>query len=299
MTNILKNWLTLLLLLGLSLPATACSGEIEFLDSETPPHLQPDQPEKPAVDYYPKQTGVTRLVSYNVGVFSKYLDGGSYRMIANMMTEAGADAIGISELDSCTVRTTRLFQLKTFTEMMGKEWSYCFYRAMAYQGGAYGDGIASREKPLRTFAVALPKGDGAEPRVMVVAEYEKYVFATTHLDHVSALAQAGQVDRINQAIASEFGSSNKPVLLGGDFNARPDSPTIDKLKAGWTILTPHGPADFTHSSQKPDKCIDYIMLWKGNGAACEVVGTKIMLDFNKGDIRKASDHIPVLLDVKL
>ena len=181
---------------------------------------------------------------------------------------------------------------------MGKEWSYEYSRAMAYQGGAYGDGIASREKPVRTFAAPLPKGDGAEPRVMVVMEFEKYVFATTHLDHVSALAQAGQVDEINKVIEREFGGSKKPVFLGGDFNARPDSPTISKLKTGWTVLTPHGASDFTHSSQAPNKCIDYILLWNGNGAKCDVVGTKIMLDFNKGDIKRASDHIPVLVDVK-
>ena len=47
-----------------------------------------------------------------------------------------------------------------------------------------------------------------------------------------------------------------------------------------------------------NKCIDYILLWNGNGAKCDVVGTKIMLDFNKGDIKRASDHIPVLVDVK-
>ena len=209
-----------------------------------------------------------------------------------------ADLVGISELDSCTVRTGRVFQLKKFAELMGKEWSYEYSRAMAYQGGAYGDGIASREKPVRAFAAPLPKGDGAEPRVMVVMEFEKYVFATTHLDHVSSLAQAGQVDEINKVIEREFGGSKKPVFLGGDFNARPDSPTISKLKTDWTILTPHGASDFTHSSQAPDKCIDYILLWNGNGAKCEVVGTKIMLDFNKGDIKRASDHIPVLVDVK-
>ena len=133
---------------------------------------------------------------------------------------------------------------------------------------------------------------------MVVVEFEKYVFATTHLDHVSSLAQAGQVDEINKVIEREFGGSKKPVFLGGDFNARPDSPTISKLKTDWTILTPHGASDFTHSSQAPDKCIDYILLWNGNGAKCDVVGTKIMLDFNKGDIKRASDHIPVLVDVK-
>ena len=114
--------------------------------------------------------------------------------------------------------------------------------------------------PSVTFAAPLPKGDGAEPRVMVVMEFEKYVFATTHLDHVSSLAQAGQVDEINKVIEREFGGSKKPVFLGGDFNARPDSPTISKLKTGWTVLTPHGASDFTHSSQAPNKCIDYILL---------------------------------------
>ena len=237
-------------------------------------------------------------MTYNVGVFTKYISDGSYQMIADMMTEGKADLVGISELDSCTVRTGRVFQLKKFAGLMGKEWSYEYSRAMAYQGGAYGDGIASREKPVRTFAAPLPKGDGAEPRVMVVMEFEKYVFATTHLDHVSALAQAGQVDEINKVIEREFGGSKKPVFLGGDFNARPDSPTISKLKTDWTILSPHGASDFTHSSQAPNKCIDYILLWNGNGAKCDVVGTKIMLDFNKGDIKRASDHIPVLVDVK-
>ena len=295
--NMLKKYLTMMLLLGLACPATACNSSSSSED-EVPPHLKPETPEEPGRDYYPKADGATRLVTYNVGVFTKYVSDGSYQMIADMMTEGKADLVGISELDSCTVRTGRVFQLKKFAELMGKEWSYEYSRAMAYQGGASCDGIASREKPVRTFAAPLPKGDGAEPRVMVVMEFAKYVFATTHLDHVSTLAQAGQVDEINKVIEREFGSSKKPVFLGGDFNARPDSPTISKLKTGWTVLTPHGASDFTHSSQAPNKCIDYILLWNGNGAKCDVVGTKIMLDFNKGDIKRASDHIPVLVDVK-
>ena len=227
--NILKKYLTIMLLLGLTCPATACNSSSSSED-EVPPHLKPENPEEPVRDYYPKTDGATRLVTYNVGVFTKYVSDGSYQMIADMMTEGKADLVGISELDSCTVRTGRVFQLKKFAELMGKEWSYEYSRAMAYQGGAYGDGIASREKPVRAFAAPLPKGDGAEPRVMVVVEFEKYVFATTHLDHVSSLAQAGQVDEINKVIEREFGGSKKPVFLGGDFNARPDSPTISKLK---------------------------------------------------------------------
>ena len=158
--NMLKKYLTMMLLLGLACPATACNSSSSSED-EVPPHLKPETPEEPGRDYYPKADGTTRLVTYNVGVFTKYVSDGSYQMIADMMTEGKADLVGISELDSCTVRTGRVFQLKKFAELMGKEWSYEYSRAMAYQGGAYGDGIASREKPVRTFAAPLPKGDGA------------------------------------------------------------------------------------------------------------------------------------------
>ncbi len=296
MKRTIKKYLTILLLFGLTCKVTACSNGNSFDESEIPPHLKPGESETPTMDYYPKKDGTTRLVSYNVGIFSKYTD--SYQMIADMMTEAKADLVGISELDSCTVRTMRVFQLKKFAELMGQDWNYSYSRAMAYQGGAYGDGIACHEKPVRTFSVPLPQGDGAEPRVMVIAEFEKYVFATTHLDHVSSRAQLEQVEQINKVIERDFATSKKPVFLGGDFNARPETSTLVRLKANWKVLTPHGENDYTHSSQKPNKCIDYIMLWNGNGARCEVIGTKIMFDFNKGDIKQASDHIPVMVDVK-
>ena len=119
MKHTIKKYLTILLLLGLSCKVTACSNDKPFDETEIPPHLKPGEGEKPDVDYYPKNEGTTRLVSYNVGIFSKYTD--SYQMVADMMTEAKADIVGISELDSCTVRTMRVFQLKKFAELMGQD----------------------------------------------------------------------------------------------------------------------------------------------------------------------------------
>ena len=160
--NILKKYLTIMLLLGLTCPATACNSSSSSED-EVPPHLKPENPEEPVRDYYPKTDGATRLVTYNVGVFTKYVSDGSYQMIADMMTEGKADLVGISELDSCTVRTGRVFQLKKFAELMGKEWSYEYSRAMAYQGGAYGDGIASREKPVRALPLRCRRATAPNP----------------------------------------------------------------------------------------------------------------------------------------
>ena len=293
--NILKKYLTIMLLLGLTCPATACNSSSSSED-EVPPHLKPENPEEPVRDYYSKTDGATRLVTYNVGVFTKYVSDGSYQMIADMMTEGKADLVGISELDSCTVRTGRVFQLKKFAELMGKEWSYEYSRAMAYQGGAYGDGIASREKPVRAFAAPLPKGDGAEPRVMVVVEFEKYVFATTHLDHTSAAAQRDQVAVINRVMRERYAEASKPVFLGGDLNALPDSGTLRALQEAWTVLTPTDGG--TYPSHDPKKCIDYI-LQLDNGVTCETAGARVLHCFEAGDAARASDHLPVLLEIRL
>ena len=284
--NILKKYLTIMLLLGLTCPATACNSSSSSED-EVPPHLKPENPEEPVRDYYPKTDGATRLVTYNVGVFTKYVSDGSYQMIADMMTEGKADLVGISELDSCTVRTGRVFQLKKFAELMGKEWSYEYSRAMAYQGGAYGDGIASREKPVRAFAAPLPKGDGAEPRVMVVGEFEKYVFATTHLDHTSAAAQRDQVAVINRVMRERYAEASKPVFLGGDLNALPDSGTLRALQEAWTVLTPTDGG--TYPSHDPKKC----------GVTSETAGARVLHRFEAGDAARASDHLPVLLEIRL
>lgn len=243
---------------------------------------------------HPKAEGVTRLVTYNVGVFSKYLDGGSYAMIADMMREIDADAVAMNELDSCTVRTGGIFQLQRAADLLGG-WDCNYGAAMPFSGGAYGEGIASRERPVRSFSVVMERGEGAEPRVLVVSEFARYVYATTHLDHVSAAQRAVQAETINRIMMREYGASPKPVFLGGDLNDTPDSEPLRILRKAWKILTP---AEATFSSHDPQTCIDYI-LQLDNGAACEVLGARVLKQFRTGDVRQASDHLPVLLDVRL
>ena len=78
------------------------------------------------------------------------------------MTEGKADLVGISGWTAARSAPAGSSSSK-FAELMGREWSYEYSRAMAYQGGAYGDGIASRENPSDLCRSRLPKGDGAEP----------------------------------------------------------------------------------------------------------------------------------------
>ena len=218
-------------------------------------------------DSRPAET--VRLVTYNAGTFNKYI-ADDYPLVAEMMREVGADAVCLNELDSCTTRTGGVFQLERIARAMGG-WDYRFGRAM-------------------------PRGEGAEPRVLTVVELARYVIATTHLDHTSAAAQRDQVAVINRVMRERYAEASKPVFLGGDLNALPDSGTLRALQEAWTVLTPTDGG--TYPSHDPKKCIDYI-LQLDNGVSCETAGARVLHRFEAGDAARASDHLPVLLEIRL
>ena len=60
----MKKYLMTLLTLGLACNAAACMEDEPFYDTEIPPHASIDNS---------KGEGVTRLVTYNVGIFNKYI----------------------------------------------------------------------------------------------------------------------------------------------------------------------------------------------------------------------------------
>ena len=281
--NRLKKYLTIMLLLGLDLPGNGLQQQLLPPKTKFRPHLKPENPEEPVGTTIPRPTARRVQWTYNVGgVFTKYISDGSCQMIADMMTEGKADSGHPANWTAVRFGTGRVFQLKKFAELMGGVELRIFA----------GDGLSGRSlrrrnrQPWRNpFGPLPPAAEGRRRRTPRDGRHgvRKYVFATTHLDHVSTLAQAGQVDEINKVIEREFGGSKKPVFLGGDFNARPDSPTISKLKTGDLSFRPTAGVTSPHS-QAPNKCVDYILLWNGNGAKCDVVGTKIMLDSQQCDI---------------
>ena len=105
----MKKYLMTLLMLGLACNAAACMEDEPFYDTEIPPHASIDNS---------KGEGVTRLVTYNVGIFNKYIKD-DYQLIADMMKEIDADAICMNELDNNTNRTRHVYQLKHFASLMG------------------------------------------------------------------------------------------------------------------------------------------------------------------------------------
>ena len=240
-----------------------------------------------------KGTKTLRLVTYNVGVFSKYEDD-STQDIANMMHELGADAVAVCEQDSCNRRHLN-YQTKDFAEALGPQWDYRYASAMQWNGGTYGTAAVTSQPIIDGFDIKIPKGEGYEPRVCVVAETEEYVIAAVHLDHSSDQVRMQQAKLITDEIMRRYGRSRKPVFLCGDLNAAPDSQTLVLLSEDWTVISEDAP---TYPSQNPRECIDYILALN-NRARYKVLDTSVYTESKTADVRETSDHLPVYVDVRI
>ena len=233
-----------------------------------------------------KEPVTLTLMSYNVGVFSKYQEN-SMPGIAQLIRETGATLVGMSELDSCNTRHNA-YQVKDLADML--EWDYLFSRAIPYREGAYGDGIVSEKPALAKYCVPLSQAGGAEARGMAVVETEDCVFCATHLDHRSNEAALVQMKEVNGWVSARYAGSKKPVFLCGDFNVYPDSEVIALAETCWTLISG---TDFTVPARNPRSCIDYIFCFK-DAAPVEVLSHRVITE-GTADL---SDHLPLVVKVK-
>lgn len=239
-----------------------------------------------------------RLMTYNVGAVCKFIGNDftkedNVKLIAEIVKESQADAVAYQELDSCNTRND-YFQLKAITESCNPKWSYFYGPAIDYKGGKYGTGVASQNKRvIKTLYIPIPVKEKSEPRVLTIVEYKDYVIACTHLNG----GQPAQVEYLNAEIKKLYGDSKKPVFLGGDMNAFPESPMMDEFRKAWTIISQTTDGTSVQSTQKP--CIDYILQLNNKAKAAKVVDSKVIKNAQAGDMKIASDHYPVYVDVIL
>lgn len=242
-----------------------------------------------------KENGTIRIMSYNVGVFNKYIKDG-YDEVAKIIKEADADIMLFQELDSCANRTGNVDQLKHICSMLGNNWSYKFGAGlMSFQGGKYGVGIASKKTPLDKTAKNLGKYNDAENRGLAVMEFDNYVVASTHLG-LKEQAQINQLNEITTFLNEKYGKSGKTVILGGDLNAAIDYPLINELKKNWSIISTTQTATFSTEADK--YCIDYILVLNSNKKVT-VKKSKVVREAKSANVKTASDHYPVFVDIIL
>lgn len=194
------------------------------------------------------------------------------------------------EIENKTSRTGKVDQTAELAKLLspgGKGMPSVFGKAIDYDGGGYGNAIVSWRKILSSRTVALPNPKGGEARCTLVAMYKNLVVISTHLCNKHVENRLASVKAINEL--PEVKAGKLPVILAGDFNATPDSPTIKALEAaGWRWTRPaemaSAPAD------KPTTLIDYIFV-RGDGI--RVLESKVI------SAPVASDHRPVWGNIRV
>lgn len=233
----------------------------------------------------PIQAGIA---SYNIhhgeGTDGKY----DFERLASQFNHWQADVIALQEVDSMTTRSGKTYALGALADITRYYDTFC--PTMDYQGGKYGIGMLSRQKPLKVTSYALPGKE--EPRRLMVAEFKDYVVACTHLS-LNADDRMASLPIILQAARN----TDKPFVIAGDWNDTPNSPFTKALSKDFCLRSNTRLATFPADS--PKDCIDYIAVYKRSGepnysrSYCYVNEPAVVTTATVGSSKTASDHRPI------
>lgn len=236
-----------------------------------------------------------RVMTYNIhhaNPPSREQDGAiDIGAIANVIIKSNPDLVALQEIDNQTTRSgISLNEAKELGRLTGM--NYYFSCSMEYRGGWYGNAILSKFPIADTFHYHLPPMPGQPGEVrsvgiikVVLPNNKQLYFASTHLD-----AGRNEVSRLVQAqkIIDSTALLTLPFIIGGDFNARPESKTIVKLDS-FFVRTCINNCPLTIPTINPQATIDYIMYKPKN--SFEVISVKAINE------TYASDHLPVVAEL--
>lgn len=209
--------------------------------------------------------------------------------IADAINAQRPDLVALEEVDSVTQRAP-IDEAKELGKLTGMH--YFFSKTINFEGGEYGDAILSRYPIIKVQHEELPMPDSSgEARALGIITIKpfrgmKINFAVTHLD-LRFKNRMAEIRRI-MAVARQ---SQYPFILGGDFNAFPNSKEVKTLKSyfvfadriGWTLTFP---------SDDPRITIDYIVLSPEASKEFQVTSYNVIKDIS------ASDHLPLVEELQ-
>ena len=159
-------------------------------------------------------------------------------------------------------------------------WRTVLGKAMEREGGDYGNVILHKDEALSEKVIALP--GKKEPRSCVFVEFPDYWVGTTHFPlHKEFQWQAVPL------IAEFVKAQKKPVFLTGDWNAEPQTRTLELMREHFTILSDE--SVFTFSSTRPHATIDYIAVDKAHADKVTVKSVSVVEE------PTGSDHLPIVM----
>lgn len=217
----------------------------------------------------------------------------SLEEFATFIKELDPDVVALQEVDCRTYRDRAPKQHdKDFVTELGFRTGMlsAYGKTIPYAGGYYGIGILSKFPLAKVERIYLPKTEenGKEQRAILVADVEyqdnKYfTFASTHLDYTNTTERQLQVKELNRVLLAK----PYPVIVAGDFNARPDSKEICEGMSAWKTVSGLEP---TVPANAPRSTIDYIFCYPKDKWV-SVSATTYKVGF--------SDHLPVSAVVEM
>lgn len=213
--------------------------------------------------------------------------------LANFISEQKPDVVALQELDCMTKRKRTLHQHnKNFVTELGyyTKMFPLYAKTIPYAGGLYGIGLLTKFPYCNVHKIMLPKQEEQhEARALLMAEIElptgdTIIVASTHLDYTSSVSRARQLEVITTILERQ----PYPVVLGGDFNAKPDSEEIIASFREWKQLSRKDA--LTSPAKEPKNKIDYIFGYpKGCWSLLTSKAVNVLL----------SDHLPVVSEIEL
>ncbi|EMB15622.1 endonuclease/exonuclease/phosphatase family protein [Rhodopirellula europaea 6C] len=228
-----------------------------------------------------------RVLSYNIH-HGRGTDGKiDLDRLANVIRSVDPDLVAVQEVDQNTHRNGMVKQVEILAARTGLHGK--FAKQIDYDGGEYGQAVLSKY-PIKSLEVHWLPGDPIrERRIVGVAEIQPHEtplrFATTHLHHARADLREKQATELNRLLAN----GNAPVIVAGDFNAKPASIAMQTLQTKWRIAT--SDTMLTFPARLPNRQLDYVAMYPAN--SWRIVESEVLNE------PVASDHRPLLVEIEL
>jgi endonuclease/exonuclease/phosphatase family metal-dependent hydrolase len=231
---------------------------------------------------------IVSIMSYNIHNGTGRDGIRDYGRIAQVIKEIDPDIVALQEVDSVNARNGNLNGAAEIANAAGMHWTFGA-SLKNFRGGSYGNAILSKEKPLSYKNIPL-ESPNDEDRALLIAEFKDYYFCCAHLSLNDTDREESCVTILNEMRKLP---SKKLIFLCGDFNSLPNSRAIALLIQSFDVLS--NTEAMTFPSDRPDRTIDYICLYKNKA------GKTLMKNFKDGKNglatwvqpeTQASDHRP-------
>jgi endonuclease/exonuclease/phosphatase family metal-dependent hydrolase len=229
------------------------------------------------------------VMSYNIH-HAEGMDGKiDLDRIAAVVLESGADIVCFQEVDKNLPRTAKQDMPALLGEKLKME---CIFGPNYYfDGGEYGNAIATRLPVLKSYNTALPNPTNKEPRgcLSVTVEWQGHPveILCTHLGLTG-------LERLSQAQAIAALPGDTPHILAGDMNERITAPGMKLLSEQMqaVVLIEEEPVVNSCPTPIARTRIDLIFA----SSDLDILSSKVIQDERT---KVASDHFPCIASFKL